>query len=35
MLVARTDVGPRPAVAQAIAALARIPAPPIGIVLAS
>lgn len=35
MLVARTDVGPRPAVAEAIAALAKIPAPPIGIVLAS
>jgi succinoglycan biosynthesis transport protein ExoP len=35
MLVARADVGPRPAVSAAVNALARIPAPPIGIVLAS
>ena len=35
MLVARIDVGPRPAVAAAVDALARIAAPPIGIVLAS
>jgi succinoglycan biosynthesis transport protein ExoP len=35
MLVARADVGPRPAVAAAVDALARIAAPPIGIVLAS
>jgi succinoglycan biosynthesis transport protein ExoP len=35
MLVARKDVAPRPAIAQAVDALARMPAPPIGIVLAS
>ncbi|HUJ45634.1 MAG TPA: polysaccharide biosynthesis tyrosine autokinase [Rhizomicrobium sp.] len=35
MLVTRTDVGPRPAVAQAIDTLARASSPPIGIVLAS
>lgn len=35
MLVARADVNPRPDVAQAIETLARIPAPPIGMVLAA
>lgn len=35
MLVTRADVKPRPAVAEAVDALARIPAPPIGLVLAS
>lgn len=35
MLVARADVAPRPAVAEAVDMLARVPAPPIGIVLAS
>lgn len=35
MLVARNDVAPRPAVAEAVDMLARVPAPPIGIVLAS
>jgi uncharacterized protein involved in exopolysaccharide biosynthesis len=35
MLVARADIGPRAAVGEAVNALARIPAPPIGIVLAS
>ncbi len=35
MLVARTDVAPRPAIAAAVDALARIASPPIGIVLAS
>jgi Mrp family chromosome partitioning ATPase len=35
MLVARSDIAPRPAIAQAVNALARMSAPPIGIVLAS
>jgi uncharacterized protein involved in exopolysaccharide biosynthesis len=35
MLVARADVKPRAAVSQAVDTLARIPAPPIGLVLAS
>jgi Mrp family chromosome partitioning ATPase len=35
MLVTRADVKPRPAVSEAVDALARIPAPPIGLVLAS
>ncbi|MBV9979062.1 polysaccharide biosynthesis tyrosine autokinase [Bradyrhizobium sp.] len=35
MLVARADVNPRPDVMQAVEILARIPAPPIGMVLAA
>jgi succinoglycan biosynthesis transport protein ExoP len=35
MLVARNDVAPRPAIGEAVDMLARVPAPPIGIVLAS
>ncbi|HEY1961472.1 MAG TPA: polysaccharide biosynthesis tyrosine autokinase [Rhizomicrobium sp.] len=35
LLVARADTGPRPAIADAVNALAHISAPPIGIVLAS
>jgi len=35
MLVARNDVAPRPAISEAVDILPRVPAPPIGIVLAS